>query len=75
MRFINETRVREELLKRADSGPNEMRRRVWADCSEEPKLYSRVSAEVLREIDDRVGLICAEIVSRNPAGRIGVTIN
>jgi len=74
MRLINEKHVRQELLRRADSGPNVIRREVWKDCPGKPKLYTRVSAEVLDEIDDAVGLICAKIVARNPAGKRGQTI-
>jgi hypothetical protein len=72
--LINASAVRKEILKRADAGPNEARRRLYADCPEEPKLYDRVSMAVLEEIDSRVRLIVKEIVACNSAGSKGKTI-
>jgi len=73
-KLINETQVRAEILRRADNGPNEARKRIWADCSEEPKLYTQISPDVIAEIDTRLRIIIKEIVGRNSAGSRGQTI-
>ena len=72
--LINASAIRKEILKRADAGPNEGRRRLYADCPEEPKLFDRVSLAVLEEIDTSVRLKIKEIVARNSAGSKGKTI-
>jgi len=72
--LINASAVRKEIYRRVEDGPNEARRRLYADCPEEPKLYDRISLAVLEEIDSRVRLIVKEIVFRNSAGSKGKTI-
>jgi len=72
--LINASEVRAEILRRVEDGPNEARRRLWADCPEEPKLYNQISLAVLEEIDSKVRLIVREIVDRNSAGSKGQTI-
>jgi hypothetical protein len=75
-KLINVTEVRKEIMRRMDApdGANFTRKRIWADCSEDPPLYKQVSPAIYDEINSEVALIIQRIAKRNQAGRTGVTV-